>query len=448
MATQKGQGNLDDFEFDNDQKFFGQEGGDTPGIKSGANNGLPDDEDDDLEDGTTSFEEDDKDSKADKAGKIPGKKEDEEEAADVKFFADPAEEDDDKDDKGEGKETKKPVVKKKAGEEADATDEEDNDDPDDKTVKAKKKPEEKDDDNTGKEETDKEFFTTLAVEMKEKGVFQFAEIKEGEEIDEERFLELQDEELDGRLNATLTNLFKGLDDDGKSYIKHIKDGGNTASFIQIYGSEIDLEGINTDNEAERDALIRYYLTSVDEKDAEETEELLKFYKDGGKDKANADKYLTVLKKAKEKRVKAYEDGEVERKTKAKAAAQEFFNSLVETAEKTEKLAGIFSLTKEDKKKLPAFIHKASIRVGDDRYVPPFQVKLAQVLKAKTKEDKEKLLLLGKILESDFDFSDVIPAVATKVATKVKSKLREAKNGSVRATSAGGYGTKSLTDYEF
>jgi hypothetical protein len=296
----------------------------------------------------------------------------------------------------------------------------------------------------GEEEDDDEFFTTLAAEMKEKGIFQNIEIPEGKKLTEEEFLELQDQEIEARVTETFESFLEEMDDDGKAFLKFKKSGGKTTDFLTHYAATFDLEEFDENDPKQVDKVNRYYLTTVEKLNADDLEDRIAWMKEGGKEKAKATKWFEAIKKAetdKKKTILAAQEKAAElREEKADA----FNAQLVKVLNKTEKV-GTFVLTEKDKKELTPYMTKATVKVGKNKFVPPLQAELSEILKAETDEAKQKLLILGKLVKNNFDVADLITKVETKVATKAKSALQQAKKG-IRPISSGSKEKKELSDF--
>ena len=91
--------------------------------------------------------------------------------------------------------------------------------------------------------------------------------------------------------------------------------------------------------------------------------------------------------------------------------------------------GDYKFNPKKNTQLHAFITKPSVKVGKNRYVTPMQSKLQEVVKS-----PEKMLLLGNLLMTDFDFSNVVAATTTKATKKLKEDLQRSKT--VRPTGSG------------
>lgn len=412
-------GSLQDFSFDDNQDFFGikTEENETEQIikeVKGAEKITSEETPEGDSKGKTSKE---------KTEKLPDSKKDEEED-EVTFF----ETDEDKAKKTAKKEDK----------------EDDEEEPEEEVAEDKKKdkPEEKKD---KKEEEDDKFFTTLAGELKEKGIFQNVELKEGEEITEEKFFELQDAEIEKRVEETFEAFFEELDEDAKNFLRFKKSGGKTGDFFASYNSQFDATAdFNIENDEERTRVLTHYLATVEHLEAEDIKDRLEWLKEGGKEKTYAKKYFDSMRNQAEKQKAAVVKQQEEAATAREISAKDFNESLETVLAKTENV-GAFTFTKVDQKELGTYVTKPTVKVGKNKYVPAFQAEIANIFKADTEESKQKLLLLAKLVKTNFDVTDLVTETQTKVVKKAKSRLQEAKTG-VKPSSAGNASKKSLGDY--
>lgn len=353
-----------------------------------------------------------------------------------------------------GEETKQPAkekpkapakkeAKEKVKPEAEDTEEEDEEEEEDKVPH---KPEV----GEAEEVSDGKFFFTQAKEMIEKGKFHHVKLPEDkEELSEDEYFDLNDQEIEGRVTETFEAFFEELDEEGVDFLKFKRDGGRSQDFISIYGNSPvpDFEGgYNAENEGHRQEVIESYLFLVDKMDAEEVKDRLEWLKENGKEKAYSDKYYNKLVEIDTAQKTALLQGQAAAAKKKEAEAKKFNAAMAELLDKTEQV-GQLKITKEDKKKLGNFFTKPSVRVGKNKYVPEFNYKLGQILKAETPEAKQTLLLLGKLVDNGFDFTDIITKAETKAAKAVKSKLKDSKNG-VKPSSSGNYTKRSLADFDF
>lgn len=297
------------------------------------------------------------------------------------------------------------------------------------------------DDDTDK---DKKFFKELVKEMKDKNIFQNVEIKDDEDITEDKFFELQNEEIESRVEETLQAMSENMDDLGKRFIKFKAKGGRTEVFMAAISSPIDLDSFDENNQHQVDAVIRHYLTTEEELDGDELNDRIEWLKSGGKQKATASKYFAKMQTKRDKLVKEAEDSLEAQRKKNQKDAEDFNNSLLEVLSETESV-GIIPITKADQKDLGAYMTKPVVKVGKNKYMPQMQADLLAVLKGKSKEDMKGLIALAKNLKHKFDIKDLATKVTSKVTKKAKSTLQAAKQG-VKVRTAGTSGQRALTDY--
>jgi hypothetical protein len=456
-ATQKteqttDQSSLEDFNWDtpNTESFFGVAGTEVEEAKPESVDsvikqviGDDDDEDDEITEinkknkAELKAKEKEKTKAKDTTKKKAEEKEEgedgeEDEGEEAEFFQDGAEDEEDEDAEEDGDEDKNKTKEKKEKIKPE--------DKDKKVEKSKAKPE--------AAKTDGEFFKQLTVEMKERGFFQTVEIPEDkEELEEDEFFELADQEIEGRINETFEAFFEEMDEDGKDFLKFKKNGGRSIDFINVYANSPvpDFDGdFDSSNDTHKAVVIETYLSLVEKMDAEEIKDRMDWIKENGKDKNYAEKYYGKLQEIDLAQKTALLKQQEENNKKRDEVIKKFNKSIGEAITKAD-VVGNFKFTKEDKKKLPDFITKPTVKIGKNKYIPAFNSKLGEILKADTPEAQEKFLLLAKLIENNFNVAELATKAETKVTQKIKSKLRDVKNG-VKPSSSGSYTRKSLSDF--
>lgn len=292
-------------------------------------------------------------------------------------------------------------------------------------------------------EDDSKFYSTLATELKEKGIFQNVELTDGEDIDEEKFFELQDQEVESRVEETFEAFFEELDEDAKAFLKFKKNGGNTQDFFQVYKNSISIDGVDLGNEKDQDLVLKHYLTVVDSMDDEEVTDRLEWLKENGKKKAFAEKYFNKLKEIDNNNKAIISQRQEQASQEREVASRRFNQELQSELEKTEAV-GSFNFSKVDKKDLMNYVTKPSVKIGKNKFITQFQAELGNIFKAEG-ESKKKFLLLAKLVKSDFDVKDLIEAAKTTAVKEAKSKLQQAKQG-VKPSSSGNLSKKSISDF--
>ena len=344
---------------------------------------------------------------------------------------------------GEEPEKDKPENKKKKV--TDKLEDKSEDKSKDDLDKDKKKKEEKapeffvdDDSKTDKSKTDEKFFTVLAKGMKEKGVLGSIEIPE-EDLEEDDFVKLYEEEIDNRISETFEGFFEELDDDAKAFLKHKKDGGNTSSFFNMLKDSSSIPKGDLDDIAYQKMISKHYLKVVENLDPEDIDDKITWLEETGKLEKYATKYDKKVKSLSEKQRK---DVEIQRKNNIKQQddnAKLFIKEIKDTLKESDTILK-FNITKTDEKELTSYITEPQIKVGKNKYVTGLQDGLKKIMK-----DNEKLILLAKLIKSNFDISSIETKVNTEKTIEMKKKLVRAKKNVKSASSTGGR-DKKLSDF--
>lgn len=302
-----------------------------------------------------------------------------------------------------------------------APEEEEDDDPFETFGKPEPEGEEEEDKGTPTATGEGNVYVDLYKDMKSTGMFKHVEIEEGEEIDADRFAELQELEYDAEVTARLVHWASNeLDPDAQAFIKFKKDGGSTEQFFQAYQKSTDLPQGNIENEDYQDQVIRYQLRE-EGWDKDEIEDRLEYLTTSGRKKSVAQKYDVKVKAEDEKRKQAVLKQAEETRKAIKAQEDEFKADIQDTLISVEEVGG-FRLSPKDKSDILNFLTKKDQKVSDTKSVTSFQKKLAEVF-----QDAEKTILLAKLLSSDFDFSSLEKKAQTKKTKEIKTNLEQRKS---------------------
>lgn len=289
------------------------------------------------------------------------------------------------------------------------------------------------------EDEDVTFYSTLATEMKEKSIFQFAQLPEDGKITEEKFFELQEEEIEARTEQTVQDFIAEMkDEDGAAFIRHKRAGGSTREFLDFYSRVNELPEVDTETESGQEKIIKHYLKTVEKLDEDEIEDKLDWLKEGGKQKKYAEKYNQKLSAEAETAKKEFLASQIAAQTAREESRKTYVNTLKSTIDSTENVNG-FVFAKKDKGDLLDYIVKPSVKVNGNQYLTAFQSELGRIIK----EEPQKLLVLAKLLKNDFDTSDMTVVKQTEATKKIKSSLDQKKS---KLASSSGTKSRSLVDY--
>lgn len=289
------------------------------------------------------------------------------------------------------------------------------------------------------EEEQEDYYRTLSSKMKENGIFQNIEIPEDEEITEEKFIELQDNEIELRVEEAFEGFFSELDTDAAAFLKHKKEGGSTQDFFKVYGQHTGTPKGDLDDEKYQERLSRYFY-KLEGDDPEDIDDKIEWLKDSGKLEKYAQKFDTKIKENDKKSKEDLKTATADAEKIADVNKKKFSDSVQEALDNVDKVDN-FKFTAKSKKSLFPFITKPSVKVGKNRYITPMQSKLGTALK-----DPEKLLVLAQLLENDFDLSNILADVETRITKGIKKDIQRQKSGVKPQGSGRVNKKKSLSDF--
>lgn len=309
------------------------------------------------------------------------------------------------------------VIQKKSKEEV--QEEEEEDDFFDTASKAKPTGRETTNEGAGEQE-EGSIYKDVYNDLKEHGIFKHVELEEDEELDADRLFELQQEEYETEVTERLKAwASEELDDDAKAFIKFKREGGNTADFFNVYKSSSELPTGSIEDEEYQDQVIRYQLKE-EGWDRDEIEDRLAYLTENGKKGKVAEKYDVKIKLEETKRKQSLLKQAEQQKLVTKEQEESFKANVKETLESVDEVSG-FKITPQDKNKILNFLTKKEHKISDTRTITGFQKKLAEVF-----QDTNKMILLAKLVENDFDMSDFEKQITTKKTKQVKSNLEQRK----------------------
>lgn len=261
-------------------------------------------------------------------------------------------------------------------------------------------------------------YLDVLKDLKEQGIFKHIELEEDEDIDAERFAELQQEEYETEIAARLeTWATQELDPDAQAFIKFKVQGGNTQDFFKEYSKSSDIPEGDIDDESYQDAVIRYQLKQEGWSN-DEIEDRLEYLEDSGKKKDFARRYDARVKEQIEKnREKLLKQAE-EQRQKAKQIEDNFKASVKDALAEVNEISG-FKISQQDKNRIYDLLTKRNFKLSENQMITGFQKKMGEIL-----QDTEKLILLAKLIDSDFDFTEMKKQIETKKVKEVKSNLQK------------------------
>lgn len=285
--------------------------------------------------------------------------------------------------------------------------------------------------------------TTLAF-LKEKGLVDY-ELEEGQELSDDDAENILEDSWEASLEKEVEATIKDLPDELKQLIKFATKGGDVGDLL---GKMVQhaTSGINKNSDMENED-VQVLAVTMDLRnqgyDQEEIDSQIEFLKE-------KDKLEGIAKKAFDRIVQAQEEetaGQVERQKQViehkKKAARDYKTNITSHINSLDETGGL-PISKQDKTTLPTYISEPNVELQDGRFVSEMQADLFKVM-----ADKDKIVLLAKLLKTDFDFSAIERKKQTAAARGIKDEIQRAdKTQGVTNSSSGGHKPqkRNLVDY--
>jgi hypothetical protein len=291
-----------------------------------------------------------------------------------------------------------------------------------------------DDDNSSKKEETASVVspkTTLAF-LKERGLVDY-ELEEGQELSDDDADNILEDSWEKSVEAEVEATIKELPDELKQLIKFASKGGDVG---ELLGKMIQhaTSGINKNSDISNED-VQVLAVTMDLRnqgyDQEYIDDQIEFLKE-------KDKLEGIAKKSFDKIVAEQETetaGQVQRQKEIveyrKKQAREYKTNITTHINSLEDAGGL-PISKQDKSILPTYISEPTVELQDGRVVSEMQADLFKVM-----ADKDKIVLLAKLLKSDFDFSPIERKKQTQAARGIKEEIQRVDKTQRISNSGGG-----------
>jgi hypothetical protein len=269
--------------------------------------------------------------------------------------------------------------------------------------------------------------------LKEKGLVDY-ELEEGKELTEEEAEHLIEDSWEKALESEVEATIKDLPQDIKDLIKFASKGGNVG---ELLGKMVQhaTSGITKNSDIENED-VQVLAITMDLKnqgyDQEYIDSQVEFLKDSGK-------LGNISKKSFDKIVAQQEAetaGQVQRQKEnldnRKKQAREYKTNITTHINSLNEMGGL-PISKQDKTVLPTYISEPTVELQDGRYVSEMQADLFKVM-----ADKDKIVLLAKLLKTDFDFSAIERKKQTQAARGVREAVERVDRKELSNSESGGH----------
>jgi hypothetical protein len=281
-------------------------------------------------------------------------------------------------------------------------------------------------------------YNDLYKDLKDSEIFKYVELEEGEDLDADKFFELQQKEIDTQVSERIkTWATEELDEEAQAFIKFKREGGKTKDFLSFIEKSSTIPVGEIGDSKYEDDVIRYQLTQ-EGWDRDEIEDRLEFLTDKGTKSKVAEKYDVKIKEAvRKEEERVFKQAEEDKKL-AKKNEEDFKSSIKETLDSSDNVGG-FKISVQDKTKLLNLLTKKEHKVNSTN-ITGFQKALSEAF-----QKPEKLILLAKLLDSDFDMTGFEKQVRTKHTREIKQR-HISSNKIYKKSSSGSSLLESLEDF--
>ena len=255
--------------------------------------------------------------------------------------------------------------------------------------------------------------------LKKKGLVEY-ELEEGEELTEELAEELLEEGYENAIESKIGQMISGLPQEVKDLIKFATDGGDVKELFAKMSSNTEIsEETDMDNEVNQIMVIKDQLRA-DGHDEEYISDNIEFLKDSGKLQTTSKKIFAKKLKNISKDREDLVEGQKQQKIALRARQKEFKKELKDTLIDSTDIKSL-RFNRKDKNDLPDYIAEATVMLENGNSVTQMQRDLQLAL-----QDKEKVLLLAKLLKDDFNFGSIVTDTKTKEIKRIKNNIQHSR----------------------
>ena len=269
--------------------------------------------------------------------------------------------------------------------------------------------------------------------LKEKGLVDY-ELEEGKELTEEEAENLLEDSWEKALEAEVESTIKDLPQDIKDLIKFASKGGNVG---ELLGKMVQhaTSGLTKNSDISNED-VQVLAVTMDLRnqgyDQEYIDDQIEFLKE-------KDKLEGIAKKSYDKIIAEQEAetaGQVERQKETaelrKKQAREYKSNITTHINGLAETNGL-PISKQDKLSLPTYISEPNVELQDGRFVSEMQADLFKVM-----ADKDKIVLLAKLLKTDFDFSAIERKKQSQAARGVREAVERVDRKELSNSESGGH----------
>jgi len=269
--------------------------------------------------------------------------------------------------------------------------------------------------------------------LKERGLVAY-EVAEGVELSEDEAENILEDSWEKAVENEVEATIKDLPQDVKDLIKYASKGGNVGELLSKMITHAT-SGITKDSDI-TDETTQVLAITMDLKsqgyDQEYIDSQVEFLKDNGKLGIISEKAYNKIIAKQEADTQGQVAQAAQLKESRKKQAREYKSNITTHIGSLTEIGGL-PVSKEDKATLPTYISEPTVELQDGRFVSELQAGLFKVM-----ADKDKIVLLAKLIKSDFDFSSIARKQATTAARTLKQAVDRGDAKTLNNTESGSH----------
>lgn len=291
-------------------------------------------------------------------------------------------------------------------------------------------------DEVEKKAPEMDAITALANDLKQMGYL--AEV--GEKVNATDLLDLVETSLEEKIEAGIEQVIENwksqIGETGAKFIHYTMSGGDPNEFFsKFYQQSVDIS-----NEIGQEKFLRNYLIETQGYEKEDVDDLIERYKENDTLEKYAKRFHERVQSERNKEQQALLDQKEAGRREREENMNRFKENLREVARKTDHILvrgkngselGRINFTEAEKRSLVNYITNNTVE-QNGRYISGFTDKFQKIWR----EEPDKLLLIAKLFQNDFDLSDFTQNAVSKKIEEVKTNLQRVEKKGKTKTKTG------------
>lgn len=281
--------------------------------------------------------------------------------------------------------------------------------------------------------------------LKEKGLIEFDDDEDYENLSKEDFDDFIEEKFDKTVEKTIDGVFAELPDIVKQFNKYVINGGDPMEFI-LYASNLENSSISVDTPEKQKQVVSKHLKEQGYED-DYIKRQLDFLEKSGDLESVARKQVENL----ERKQNQEQENIIRKQKEAEEARRQFVKESkrkVDLFVNENGFVGDITITRKDKKELSSYMYDQAYKLQNGNTITTMQKDLFyDIPKNETAMMQLALILRNRNEDGTFNFDNIKKQLETKITNKIKQDVRRSKNLVPNDSSqTKSYSKKSLADF--